>query len=418
MARTLLRCSALALTIGAALSSCSSFREGPLDAASGTTTTDGGSQSGAAHGGKAGAGSGLGGEAMPGGEPQGGVPPDAPSGGQPQAGVGGDGDVVGPCEPGFAALEGQCRPAPASCKGLAATCEGNRNCCVAELVPGGQFKLGWDQSDTPTQDGVNVPGWQAKDTAPVISVSPYWLGVYEVTVGRFRRFVQTYDAWRKSGNPQDDEGAHAKVGASGWQHMWLAILAKDAAALEATLQGDKCAFPSWTHDPGENENRPIACVDWYTAYAFCMFDGGRLPTEVEWAFAASGGAEQRAFPWPPATSTALESSFAVFDRDESQLNSQPVGSTSEHVGRFNHRDLAGNVWEWTRDQCDTCKGAEIDSYDFTNCGADCIDLVGTSRYFRGGSWKYSSPTLRTAYRGGVAPGVRYDDLGFRCARNP
>jgi formylglycine-generating enzyme required for sulfatase activity len=62
--------------------------------------------------------------------------------------------------------------------------------------------------------------------------------------------------------------------------------------------------------------------------------------------------------------------------------------------------------------------AEIDAYGFSGCGSDCIDLdAGSRRYYRGGSWKYTSQTLRSAFRGGASAGVRYDDMGFRCARN-
>ena len=43
------------------------------------------------------------------------------------------------------------------------------------------------------------------------------------------------------------------------------------------------------------------CIDWYTAYAFCIWDGGRLASEAEWNFAAAGGSEQRYYPWGDAS---------------------------------------------------------------------------------------------------------------------
>ncbi|AUX45468.1 uncharacterized protein SOCE26_069590 [Sorangium cellulosum] len=36
---------------------------------------------------------------------------------------------------------------------------------------------------------------------------------------------------------------------------------------------------------------PINRLDWYMALAFCAWNGGRLATEAEWNYAASGGSE-------------------------------------------------------------------------------------------------------------------------------
>ncbi len=64
---------------------------------------------------------------------------------------------------------------------------------------------------------------------------------------------------------------------------------------------------------GATKTKPINCLDWYTAFAFCAWDGGRLATEAEWNYAASGGSEHRYYPWSkPATSTAIDDSYAVY----------------------------------------------------------------------------------------------------------
>ncbi len=56
-------------------------------------------------------------------------------------------------------------------------------------------------------------------------------------------------------------------------------------------------FPDVDRYAGSNENQPINCVTWYEAFAFCISDGGYLPTAAEWNYAAAGGSDQRAYPF-------------------------------------------------------------------------------------------------------------------------
>ena len=55
----------------------------------------------------------------------------------------------------------------------------------------------------------------------------------------------------------------------------------------------KCypGYQTWLDTPGTptEEDYPINCIDWYEAFAFCIWDGGYLPTEAEWGYAAAGG---------------------------------------------------------------------------------------------------------------------------------
>ena len=56
-------------------------------------------------------------------------------------------------------------------------------------------------------------------------------------------------------------------------------------------------YSTWTNTASTQENLPINCVNWWESYAFCIWDGGFLPSESEWEYAAAGGSQQREYPW-------------------------------------------------------------------------------------------------------------------------
>jgi len=291
--------------------------------------------------------------------------------------------------------------APPSCSGgdpgAGNSCgSGAANCCDNKLVSCGAFLRGYD--------GIDL----TDDTHPA-TLGDFRLDVYEVTVGRFRAFV---DAGRgtKLSPPEAGEGASSAIPGSGWDAAWSANLTNDTAALRSALQ---CSASSatWTNAPGANEARPINCVTWYDAFAFCAWDGARLPTEAEWNYAASGGDGHRRFPWGP----EVDHSFAVYgclgdsDPDCSLADIRPVGSRStKGDGRWGQADLAGNVWEWTLD---------VDGPYPLPC-VNCAALTaGSKRVARGGSYANSEDFLRSGERTSDVPLLRAESVGVRCARN-
>ncbi|WP_437934923.1 formylglycine-generating enzyme family protein [Sorangium sp. So ce341] len=273
---------------------------------------------------------------------------------------------------------------PRSCEaggsGAGETCgpERNQPCCASPLVPGGRY----DRSN---------------DAAHPAEVSDLRLDRYEVTVGRFRRFVEAYPESR----PDGGEGAHPAIPGSGWDDGWDARLPASRAALREELKC-KPGLHTWTDDAGENEAKPISCVSWFVAFAFCAWDGGRLPTEAEWNYASAGGSEQRAYPWGNAFPNAT---YAVYD----VTGSAAVGSKSPRGdGRWGQADLAGNLWEWTLD---------VDGPYLDPC-RDCAKVEGgAARVIRGGSWwQPDADDISTLLRESWDPADLTDALGVRCAR--
>jgi formylglycine-generating enzyme required for sulfatase activity len=291
-------------------------------------------------------------------------------------------------------------------------------------LPAGTFKRGYD--------GVS-PGW-TNPSFPA-TVSTFLLDKYLITVGRFRQFIAAWDGgWR----PVAGDGKHAHLNGgrglvagivdsgiqyeTGWDISWSATLATSDSDWNTHLTTDCGAQPSqvWTQSLGANENLPVTCLTWYEAYAFCVWDGGFLPSEAEWNYAAAGGDEQRVYPWSsPPVSTTIDCSYANYagagngthqvcvappTGQENNVGSQPKGN-----GKWGHADLAGQQWEWVLDW--------TGNYP-TPC-MDCANLgsgdANHYRVVRGGT--YIAWDVLSSWRIARAPTQRGDG-GTRCARSP
>jgi formylglycine-generating enzyme len=283
---------------------------------------------------------------------------------------------------------------------------GTSSCCDSLPVPGGTYYRAYDVAG----DGMFA------DMSNPATVSQFGLDKYDISVGRFRAFVAAGMGTQASPPPAGG-GAHAAIANSGWDPTWNASLGADTTALLANIAS--CgAIGTWTAEPDGSEGRPMNCISWFEAMAFCVWDGGYLPTDAEWNFAAAGGAEQRAFEWssPPGDIT-VDASYASYEclgdgtgscsvTDLTVVGSKPAGD-----GKWGQSDLGGNVYAWLLDSGGTVV--------FINPCVDCASVDDTGeRIARGGSYRDALGEMRVGVRSSFDESVRADVFGARCARLP
>jgi sulfatase modifying factor 1 len=210
---------------------------------------------------------------------------------------------------------------------------------------------------------------------------------------------------------------------TGWDATdWNRYIATGAAAT-STWNGnlsDGDTFDTWTSTAGSQENLPINGVDWYEAYAFCIWDGGFLPSEAEWEYVAAGGSQQLEYPWG-STDPGTANQYAIYGDDSGNCyyptgtlapgtgvaSIAPVGTATLGVGYWGQLDMAGEVFEWNLDwyatYVDPC----------TNCA---YLTAAAARVLRGDGVSGLEDIPR--YRDYYFPTFRNDSIGFRCARAP
>lgn len=251
-------------------------------------------------------------------------------------------------------------------------------------------------------------------TAYPATVSNFVLDKHEVTVGRFRGFVKALvGGWKpmtgggKHAHLADGSGLAATNGGfeAGWMAAWNQHLHSTEANWAESLACGGVA--TWKANSG-NDSKALNCINWYQAYAYCIWDGGFLPSDAEWNYAAAGGSQQRYYPWStPSDSTAITAAHAVYlgAQQVSDVGSKsPLGD-----GRWLQSDLSGNLWEWTLDLHDP----------YSNECVDCANVTaGAARVIRGGGIYSSATELISSHRGSSDPTDQLPYLGFRCARSP
>ncbi len=322
-------------------------------------------------------------------------------------------------------LKADAGPSPPSCApggpGMTNCGACLESCCTSLEVEGGTYFRTYDLTDA----GLPAPPPDGGPTgeADPASVSDFRLDKYLVTVGRFRQFVTAWDGGAGY-VPPVGSGKHVQLnsgqglansGSPGtYEQGWSSASDTSIAPTDANL-ACYSGFATWTSSAATRENLPINCVTWEEAYAFCIWDGGFLPSEAEWGYAAAGGHEQRLYPWG-STPVGAGNEYAIFGcnyPDHTGIctgvaNVANVGTAVRGAGRWGQLDMAGELFEWN-----------LDWYaPYVDPCADCSYLTTTSnRVIRGAYFSYDASYLVASNRGN-SPSSRVNGIGFRCARAP
>ena len=303
---------------------------------------------------------------------------------------------------------------------------GSESCCTSLEVPGGTYYRTY--GDINYFDGGFATATDGGPTgeADPATVSGFRLDKYLVTVGRFRQYVN-YVTSNTGAPPANGSGIHAYLNGgrglansavagpdeTGWDATdWNAYIATGTGAASTWNTNLSCeaAYVTWTSAAGGQETLPINCVNWYEAYAFCIWDGGFLPSEAEWEYVAAGGSQQLEYPWGstdpgPANQYAIYSGYYTAN----PTFIAPVGTATLVAGYWGQLDMAGEVFEWTLDWYGT----------YVNPCTNCAYLTtASSRVVRGGDFFNNPGYLLPPYRTPDGPGDGDNIFGFRCARTP
>lgn len=262
-------------------------------------------------------------------------------------------------------------------------------------IPGGAFVLG--SRELAAMGTLGGGGRVLAEPERVFIEAPFLIDRFEVTVARFRDATErglVVDSlpFANDGPLMTDVDEHA------------------------------CTFSTIPiTGSSSREELPLNCVEWQTARAFCLFEGGDLPTEAEWEFVATRAGQERKMSFPWGNDSDVTCDDVVYGRAISDLelpcaSSQPVGPLVVTAGKRDETPLGvhgliGNLSEHVMDSYypydSACWASQPARHPL--CTGDFPVTEG-----RGGDWR--NELFPATFRAGAG---RFGSswVGFRCVRH-
>ena len=200
--------------------------------------------------------------------------------------------------------------------------------------------------------------------------------------------------YNESANP--DETPHEEEVKDFWMSKYQVTQAQWNEIMNKTVE-DIAKEKKWSLY-GVGDNYPMNLIDWNNTQEFIMKlnektgKNYRLPTEVEWEYAARGGNKSKEYKKYAGCHKEEELKFYAWYSYYSDGKTHEVGQLKPN--ELDLYDMNGNVWEWCEDWYDN------------NC---------TRHVLRGGSWISSAEFCNVSNRFTDMPDFRYYGIGFRLA---
>ena len=267
-------------------------------------------------------------------------------------------------------------------------------CPEMVVLPAGSYRMG----STSYAHGRQEHGGTVHE---VTIAAPFALGVYEVTVAEFGRFVD-------------------ETGYSAGDSCFILIYEDSMYQLRAGRGWRNPGF-------GQSGRNPVVCVNWNDAQAYVAWlsrEAGeeyRLPSESEWEYAARAG-RATARHWGEGESGQCrhvnkadaslkehysDRSWFVASCRDGHVHTAPVGSFA--ANGWGLHNMLGNVSEWTEDCWNGSYGgapSDGSAWEYGDC---------SQRVLRGDSWIEPSVPRAADRKRGIT-GHRNNYIGFRVAR--
>ncbi|MBV6442419.1 MAG: hypothetical protein DYG98_19700 [Haliscomenobacteraceae bacterium CHB4] len=246
------------------------------------------------------------------------------------------------------------------------------------FVKGGTFIMG-------CKDGRDKECRDDEKPAHSVTVSDFYISKYEVTVREFKAFINSVNYKTDA----DNEGWSYVSTGGGWEK-------RNGVNWRCDIKGDI--------RPESDYNHPVIHVSWNDAFEYCKWlsqktgNNYRLPTEIEWEYAARGGEKSKGYAYSGSNNIS-EISWHINNAD---FKTHAVGTKKGN--ELDIQDMSGNVREWCNDDWNG---------DYNGNPADTRIWSENSRVIRGGGFEDFAQFCRVSYRQNGGASNRVGNLGFR-----